>query len=90
VKKKPPDAFLYVELGIIATLDTMGGSLIVAAQLTPNSCILHSDCSLSGGFAYAIGLVSPHSGDWVFSCGGYHLAFKPASYWPVPPKLGIS
>ena len=30
------------------------------------------------------------SGDWVFTIGGYHPAFKPPSYYPVMPRLGIN
>jgi hypothetical protein len=38
--QKPAEAFLYAELGIIATLDVFGGSLLIGAQLTPNSYVL--------------------------------------------------
>jgi hypothetical protein len=88
---KPPEAYLYAELGVIATIDITGGSLFAAAQLTANSYVLAPDCHLTGGFAlcYWFGK-SPFAGDWVFTVGGYHPAFKPASYWPVPPRLGIS
>jgi hypothetical protein len=41
---KPPGAFVYVELGIIAALDIGGGSLTCLAQLTPDSYILAPDC----------------------------------------------
>ena len=33
---------------------------------------------------------NPNAGDWVFSIGGYHRAFKPPPYYPVPSRLGIS
>ncbi|KAL9046182.1 MAG: hypothetical protein Q9214_000918, partial [Letrouitia sp. 1 TL-2023] len=29
-------------------------------------------------------------GDWVFTVGGYHPAYKPPSYYPVVPRVGIS
>jgi hypothetical protein len=35
------EMFLYVELGIVAALDVLGGSLTVQAQLTPNSFVLY-------------------------------------------------
>ena len=88
---KPPGAFVYVELGIIAALDIGGGSLTCLAQLTPNSYILAPDCHLKGGFAlcYWFG-PSANAGDWVFTVGGYHPAFKAPDYYPQVPRLGIS
>lgn len=38
--KKPDAAFLYVEMGIVASLDITGGNFLIGAQLTPNSYIL--------------------------------------------------
>ena len=34
-------AFVYVELGIVASLDIIGGTLTVQGQLTPNSFVLY-------------------------------------------------
>ena len=36
----PPEAFLYAEFGVIATVDVLGGSFWAGAQLTPNSYVL--------------------------------------------------
>ncbi|KAF2465819.1 uncharacterized protein BDR25DRAFT_378525 [Lindgomyces ingoldianus] len=90
-KTKPPEAFIYVELGIVASLDITGGSLLVAAQLTPNSYVLAPDCHLTGGFAlcYWFGR-NENAGDWVFTVGGYHPAFKKPKYYPDVPRVGIS
>ncbi|KAF2737786.1 hypothetical protein EJ04DRAFT_86888 [Polyplosphaeria fusca] len=90
-KGKPPQAFIYVELGIVASLDILGGSLYVGAQLTPNSYILAPDCHLTGGFAlcYWFGR-NEHAGDWVFTVGGYHPAFQKPEHYPDVPRLGIS
>jgi hypothetical protein len=33
---------------------------------------------------------SPHSGDWVFSIGGYHQKFPVPEWYPKPKRLGIS
>jgi hypothetical protein len=87
----PRDAFLYVELGIIAALDVFGGSVMVGAQLTPNSYILSPDCHLTGAFAmYYWFSPSPNAGDWVFTVGGFHPAFKPPTYYPTTiPRVGI-
>ena len=87
---KPPISYLYAELGIVATLD-IAGSLIIEAQLSQNSYVLSPFCHLKGGFAlcYWFGN-SPFAGDFVFSLGGYHPAYKPPKYWPVPPRVGIA
>ena len=29
-------------------------------------------------------------GDWVFTVGGYHPAYKPPSYYPIVPRVGIN
>lgn len=88
---KDAEAFIYVELGIVASLDIVGGSLLVAAQLTPNSYILAPDCHLTGGFAlcYYFGN-NANAGDWVFTIGGYHPAFKRPQHYPDVPRVGIS
>jgi hypothetical protein len=36
----PPEAFVYAEFGVIATVDVFGGSFWAGAQLTPNSYVL--------------------------------------------------
>ncbi|KAL8832469.1 MAG: hypothetical protein Q9191_000239 [Dirinaria sp. TL-2023a] len=89
--KNRNEMFLYAELGVVAALDITGGSLTCQAQLTPNSFVLYPDCHLVGGFAlcYWFG-PSPHAGDWVFTVGGYHPAYKPPSYYPVVPRVGIN
>jgi len=88
---KSPYSFVYAELGIVATLDIGGGSLIIEAQLSSNSYILNPFCHLRGGFAACYWFPpSAHAGDWVFTIGGFHPAFKPPPHWPVPPRVGIS
>ncbi|KAL8672156.1 MAG: hypothetical protein Q9168_003379, partial [Polycauliona sp. 1 TL-2023] len=85
------EMFLYVELGVVAALDVTGGSLTCQAQLTPNSFVLYPDCHLVGGFAFCYWFGnSPYAGDWVFTVGGYHPAYKPPSYYPVVPRVGIN
>ncbi|KAH8797908.1 hypothetical protein F5884DRAFT_758905 [Xylogone sp. PMI_703] len=88
----PPDTprqkcFLYVEIGMIAALDIAAGSLRVEAQLSPNSFILYPACHLTGGFAlcYWFGF-SPFAGDFVFTVGGYHPAYKAPAHYPNPPS----
>ena len=87
----PREAILYVELAISIVLDIDGGELRAEAQLTPNSFLLHPDCHLTGGFSLCYWFKgSPHEGDFVFTVGGYHPAFKAPSYYPNPDRLAIS
>ncbi|KAI5358084.1 putative ribonuclease Z/Hydroxyacylglutathione hydrolase [Septoria linicola] len=83
--------FLYVELGLMCTVDFHAGAFRVEAQLSPNSFVIHPSCHLTGGFAlcYWFGR-SDYAGDFVFTVGGYHPVFKPPAHYPVPPRLGIA
>jgi hypothetical protein len=86
-----PECFCYVELGMMCYVDFHQGQLRVEAQLSPNSFVMDPMCHLSGGFAlcYWFG-ASPYAGDFVFSIGGYHPAYQPPAYYPVPPRLAIT
>jgi hypothetical protein len=91
--EKPYGAFFYGELGIVATISYLddGGSLLVAAQLTPNSFILYPDCHLTGGFAisYWFGGAA-NAGDWVLTIGGYHSSYQKPAHYPDVDRVGIS
>ncbi len=90
-KVKRELTFLYIELGITASFDAQIGALKVEGQLTPNSFVIHPSCHLTGGFALCSWFQnSPYSGDFVFSIGGYHPAYKPPGHYPVPERLGIT
>jgi hypothetical protein len=68
----PADATLfYVEVGMLAELNTVDGYFTVQAALAPTSHVLVSSCRLTGGFAL-VNWFSPnaHSGDFVFTVGG--------------------
>lgn len=83
--------FVFVELGIRATVDFNAGAVRIEAQLSPNSFIIAPSCHLTGGFALCYWFPpSGYTGDFVFSIGGYHSAFKPPRHYPVPPRLAIS
>jgi len=85
------EMFVYVELGITASLDILGGTLQISAALTPNSFLLYPDCHLTGGFALFYWFTgSPYAGDWVFTIGGYHPAFKPPTYYPDVDREAIN
>ncbi|KAF8441170.1 hypothetical protein BGX38DRAFT_1204712 [Terfezia claveryi] len=90
--KKGERKFVRVQLGVAATIDFGAGILTVDGQLTPASFVLDPSCHLYGGFALYSWFGSRDSmqGNWVFTVGGYHAAFKPPSQYPNPPRLGIS
>ncbi|KAA8897745.1 hypothetical protein FN846DRAFT_783189 [Sphaerosporella brunnea] len=83
--------FLFIELGIAASVDFQAGTMKVEGQLTPNSFILAPSCHLTGGFAlfYWFG-DNANRGDWVFTIGGFHPSFIKPAHYPNPPRLGIS
>jgi hypothetical protein len=84
-------ALAYVELGIAAVVDFAAGTLAVDGVLSPASFVLDPMCHLTGGFAlYYWFPPSAHAGDWVFTLGGYHAAYTPAPWYPVPARLAIS
>ncbi|KND88092.1 hypothetical protein TOPH_07323 [Tolypocladium ophioglossoides CBS 100239] len=85
----------HVELGISAVADFDYGTLKIDAQLSPRSYILDPNCHLTGGFGLYYWFDAPHAdksivGQFVFTLGGYHQAFKVPVGYPNPPRLGIS
>ncbi|KAG5661276.1 hypothetical protein KAF25_005398, partial [Fusarium avenaceum] len=92
---KSPVKFAHVEHGIGLTVDFGYGTLKTEGQLSPNSFILDPNCHLTGGFALYYWFDAPHAdqsniGNFVFTLGGYHQAFRIPEGWPNPPRLGIS
>ncbi|KAL7276584.1 hypothetical protein RUND412_000426 [Rhizina undulata] len=91
--KSTGEKFAHVELGISVTVDFHAGVMKFEAQLSPNSYILSPNCHLTGGFAlyyWFKGSDPKLEGDWVFTIGGYHQAFKPPPQYPNPPRLAIT
>ncbi|KAF1949171.1 hypothetical protein CC80DRAFT_429797, partial [Byssothecium circinans] len=88
---KADDSFVYVEFQIVASVDFERGSMIVDGKLTPNSFILDPACHLGGqfGMRYWFGN-SIYAGDWVYTVGGYHPAYKAPPQYPVCDRLSIS
>ncbi|KAI9648823.1 hypothetical protein NHQ30_003464 [Ciborinia camelliae] len=87
--------FSHIELGILVMVDFDTGVFKAEAQLSPSSYVLHPDCHLTGGFGLYYWFEAPHcdkskTGDFVFTLGGYHQAFKVPDGYPNPPRLGIS
>lgn len=65
----------YVEVGMLAELNTVDGYFTVQAALAPSSHILLPSCRLTGGFAL-VNWFQPnmHTGDFVFTVGGVSLS----------------
>ncbi|KAJ4007417.1 hypothetical protein NW752_007603 [Fusarium irregulare] len=85
----------HAELGIASVLDFDYGFFKIEAQLSPRSYILSPNCHLTGGFALCYWFDAPLAdkarvGDFVFTLGGYHQAFRVPVGYPTPPRLGIS
>ncbi|RPA73819.1 hypothetical protein BJ508DRAFT_333709 [Ascobolus immersus RN42] len=85
----------HIELGLMSMIDMDYGVLKVEAQLSPKSYIFHPDCKLTGGFALCYWFEGRYAdssrvGDWVFTIGGYHQAFKVPDGYPRPERLAIS
>ena len=76
VAQMPPDVdadatLFYVEIGMLAELNTVEGYFTVQAALAPTSHVLVSSCRLMGGFALSKWFdPSAHAGDFVFTVGG--------------------
>jgi len=67
----PDETLFYVEIYMLAELDTVHGFFTVQASLAPSSHVLVSSCRLTGGFAlYNWFDPNTHSGDFVFTVGG--------------------
>lgn len=87
--------FAHVELGINVTVDFDYGTMKVEGQLSPKSFISDPNCHFTGGFALYYWFDATHAdkslaGNFVFTLGGYHQAFRIPDGWPNPPRLGIS
>lgn len=80
----------YVELDLEVVFQPDAGLFKAEAALSSNSYVLDKNCHLTGGFAFYSWFGSnAHAGDFVFTVGGYHPAFKPPDYYPVVSRLGF-
>lgn len=81
----------YVELDLEVVFQPDAGLFKAEAALSPNSYVLDQNCHLIGGFAfYSWFGNNAHAGDFVFTVGGYHPAFKQPDYYPVVSRLGFN
>jgi hypothetical protein len=86
----PKATLFYVEISMIAEINTVEGYFTVQAALAPASHVLVPSCRLTGGFALVNWFVpSPHSGDFVFTVGGYHRAYSPPLWYPKVDRIDV-
>jgi hypothetical protein len=83
--------YVYAEMDFLAVFRPSEGELKASAVLGPGSYVLTPDAKLTGGFAfYSWFGDNPHSGDFVYTVGGYHPAFNVPAHYPKVPRLGIN
>lgn len=68
---KPDATLFYIEINMLAELNTADGYFTVQAALAPSSHVLVPSCRLTGGFAL-VNWFAPNAnaGDFVFTVGG--------------------
>lgn len=85
------DAYVYAELDIEAVFRPADGEARASAVLAPSSYVMAPEARLTGGFAFCAWYGdNPHTGDFVFTIGGYHPAFKAPTHYPQEPRVGIN
>ncbi|KAF4944957.1 hypothetical protein FGADI_12301 [Fusarium gaditjirri] len=87
--------FAHVELGVGVPVDFDYGTMKAEGQLSSKPFILDAYCHLTGGFVLYYWFEATHPdkplvGNFIFTLGGYHQAFRIPDRWPNPPHLRIS
>lgn len=95
--KLPKKGYTYVgaEMAFKVTFKASTGLLAVEAVLTSASYVIDPNCKLTGGLAFYVWFKNQpqpgaSAGEFVFTLGGYHPAFKKPAYFPDEPRLGFS
>jgi hypothetical protein len=84
-------SYAYVELDLEVVLIPDQGLFKAEAILSQNSFLLERACHLTGGFAFFSWFGNnQYAGDFVFTIGGYHPAFKPPSHYPIISRVGFN
>lgn len=84
------EALAYMKVNLTAKFAPEEGLLAVRAQITNDSYIISPNCSLSGGAAFYSWFKGDHSGDFVFTMGGYHPNFSVPEHYPHVPRLALN
>lgn len=83
-------AFVNVKLGIVVVVNISEGYFLANARISDDSYVLHPSCKVFGEFAFYTWSKGPHSGDFVFSIGGYHPRFKKPAHYPEVQRVGFN
>lgn len=87
---KQENPFIFIELLLKAVIAPADGEISILGALSSRSYLLHPDCKLTGGFAFAAWFGSnEHTGDFVLTLGGYKEGFEVAHY-PKTDRIGIN
>ncbi|RFS19954.1 hypothetical protein DVR12_19685 [Chitinophaga silvatica] len=85
------DRFIFIELQIETVLKPIDGYFGVSASLTENSFLLTPDIHLTGDFSFNLWFGNnDNAGQFVFTAGGYHPAFKIPDHFPEVERLGFN
>ncbi|WP_118973292.1 DUF6603 domain-containing protein [Taibaiella koreensis] len=87
--------YVGAQIAFKVTYKVSTGLLAMEAVLTSNSYVIDPNCRLTGGLAFYVWFkdqpdTGARAGDFVFTLGGYHPAFKKPAYYPDVPRLGFS
>ncbi len=95
VLPKTGKTYVGAQIAFKVTYKVSTGLLAMEAVLTSNSYVIDPNCRLTGGLAFYVWFKDQvdsdaKAGDFVFTLGGYHPAFKKPAYYPDEPRLGFS
>ncbi|MFC5799303.1 DUF6603 domain-containing protein [Streptomyces formicae] len=75
--------YARVILNTHAGYSSVTGLLQMTSVIKEGSFLISSDCKVGGGAALRIWTPpSPHTGDFVYTIGGYHPDYKPPAHYP--------
>lgn len=95
VLPKTGKTYVGAQIAFKVTYKVSTGLLAMEAVLTSNSYVIDPNCRLTGGLSFYIWFKdqvdsNAKAGDFVFTLGGYHPAFKKPDFYPDEPRLGFS
>ena len=79
----------YIEVELIASFTPASGALQIAGIVTPASYLWGDFVKITGGFVLCLWFGGEHSGDFVFSIGGYNPSFDKPSWYVSVPRLEL-
>lgn len=82
--------FVHVVLGIRMIYNFNEGILKIDGGISEDSYIFDKNCKLTGEFALYMWFKGEHTGDFVFSIGGYHKDFVVPVHYPALDRVGIN